>query len=163
MTVPGGLKPLWIAHAATSACCKAWERSGLSPSMVVIARPSACAKVIWHEGKACPSTITKQAPHSPVPQPYFVPVRLAPQRRAQSKGVSASMRRSTGWPLSVKADMNAPCPPAPVTSSQSALLQTKPQAGPDRARHANIHAARLIAGDDRACTKAPIVVAAGIR
>ncbi|KAH2558044.1 hypothetical protein KXV42_009029, partial [Aspergillus fumigatus] len=119
------------------------------PSMVVIARPSACAKVIWHEGKACPSTITKQAPHSPVPQPYFVPVRLAPQRRAQRKGVSASMRRSTGWPLSVKADMNAPCPPAPVTSSQSALLQTKPQAGPDRARHANIHAARLIAGDDR--------------
>ena len=63
--------------------------------MVVIRRPSALARLIWQAACASPSTSTMQAPQSPTPQPYLVPVRFIASRRAHSNGVCGSMRRST--------------------------------------------------------------------
>src|SRR3546814_4949734 len=60
--------------------------------MVVTNFPSAAAMVTWQERTASPSMSTVQAPQSPVPQPYFVPVRFDASRSAQSSGVAGSMR-----------------------------------------------------------------------
>src|SRR5437867_12831880 len=43
---------------------------------------------VWHERTDCPSTCTVHAPHSAIPQPYLVPVRLRLSRRIHNSGVS---------------------------------------------------------------------------
>jgi hypothetical protein len=101
MTMPGVQKPHWIACSATIACCTGCDRSRLNPSIVVIRRPSASPIVIRQLRSASPSTWTMQAPQSPSPQPYLVPVRFAASRSAQSSGVSGSMWKRTGRPLTV--------------------------------------------------------------
>jgi hypothetical protein len=73
--------------------------------MVVTLRPSASPSDSVQLGMAWPSTITVQAPHSPVPQPYLVPVRLAASRKAHSSGVSSGRRISSGWALIVRLAM----------------------------------------------------------
>ena len=45
---------------------------------------------------------TMQAPHSPAPQPYFVPVSFNPSRSTQSNGVSGGASVETGSSLSLK-------------------------------------------------------------
>ena len=62
--------------------------------MVVIAAPSACASGTRQLFTSCPSISTEQAPHSPSPQPSFVPVRPRSWR-------STSSSRDIGWPSSV--------------------------------------------------------------
>ena len=51
---------------------------------------AALERVVWQERVAAPSMWTVQAPQSPMPQPYFVPVMLSRSRNAQSKGISGS-------------------------------------------------------------------------
>src|SRR4030088_232705 len=58
--------------------------------MVTICLPAAVAMEVWQERVAAPSTWTVQAPQSPIPQPYFVPVMLSRSRSTQSKGISGS-------------------------------------------------------------------------
>ena len=43
---------------------------------------------IWQERTGWPSMYTVHAPHSAMPQPYLVPVRLRWSRRIHSSGVS---------------------------------------------------------------------------
>src|SRR6476646_9031603 len=62
--------------------------------MVVMAAPAACARGTRQLFTSCPSTRTEQAPHSPSPQPSFVPVRPRSLR-------STSSSRDIGWPSSV--------------------------------------------------------------
>ena len=76
---------------------------GLALAALFFAAPPAL--LIWQERIACPSTNTVHAPQSPSPQPNLVPVRLAPQRSAHSKGVCGSMRNSSGKPLTVRVDI----------------------------------------------------------
>ena len=45
---------------------------------------------VWQERVGWPSMTTVHAPHSAMPQPYFVPVRLRASRRIHSNGVSAA-------------------------------------------------------------------------
>src|SRR5271170_5655927 len=46
-----------------------------------------------------PPTWTVQAPHMPMPQPNFVPVRPTTSRMTQSRGVSSATSTVTGRPL----------------------------------------------------------------
>ena len=101
MAIPGVQKPHWIACSATSACCTGWERSRLRPSIVVTTRPSASPMEIRQLRSASPSTSTMQAPQSPTPQPYFVPVRLAASRKANNSGVEGSRSKRSGRALTV--------------------------------------------------------------
>src|SRR3546814_9194645 len=68
-------------------------------SIVVTSRPSHSAMVTRQLRIASPSISTVQAPQSPVPQPYLVPVRFDASRSAHKRGVSGSMRYSTGRSL----------------------------------------------------------------
>src|SRR6476620_9920331 len=62
--------------------------------MLTTVAPSAWATGTRHEQTGCPSISTVQAPHSPSPQPSFVPVRPRSLR-------STSSSRDIGWPSSV--------------------------------------------------------------
>ena len=55
-----------------------------------------------------PSTCTVQAPHSPIPQPNFVPVSPTTSRNAQSSGISAGASTVVGFPLMVSSKEVAP-------------------------------------------------------
>src|SRR5579863_3746089 len=56
--------------------------------MVVTLLPATCDTGVEHDRIALPSTCTVQAPHSPAPQPNFVPVNSSVSRRTQRRGVS---------------------------------------------------------------------------
>src|SRR5208282_2877158 len=56
-------------HANCSGCVVSTER----PSMVVMDLPTARDTGVTHERTVCPSRCTVHAPHSAIPQPYFVP------------------------------------------------------------------------------------------
>ena len=61
---------------------------GCNPSIVVMLSPSTALRATLHERVALPPTCTVQAPHRPMPQPNFVPVRPSSSRMTQSNGVS---------------------------------------------------------------------------
>src|SRR5271167_4645259 len=88
---------------ATQAFCNGWLESDDRPSMVVTFLLATCESCVWHERAALPSIWTVQAPHSPAPQPNFVPVSLRCSRTIQSSGVSASASTLAGLLLIVKA------------------------------------------------------------
>src|ERR1700676_4501055 len=54
---------------------------------------------IKHERTATPSRCTVQAPHSPMPQPYLVPVSPKASRSTHKSGVSGSISNSTDFAL----------------------------------------------------------------
>src|SRR3954468_10628668 len=58
--------------------------------MVVTRLPATAETGTWQERMASPSRCTVQAPQTPTPQPYFVPVRPRRSRRIQRSGVSGS-------------------------------------------------------------------------
>src|SRR5678815_3304495 len=64
--------------------------------MVLIIAPAACATGTRQLLTISPLRTTEQAPHSPSPQPSFVPVRCSCSRRT-------SNRRSSGWAFKVSA------------------------------------------------------------
>ena len=57
--------------------------------MVVMALPLATETGSWQERTATPSRCTVHAPHEPMPQPYFVPVRSSPSRSTHRSGMSS--------------------------------------------------------------------------
>src|SRR5207253_11252850 len=70
-----------------------------SPSMVVIFLPMARLACKKQERTARPSISTVQAPHWPMPQPYFVPVRPIESRSTHNSGVSGSASTEYWTPL----------------------------------------------------------------
>jgi hypothetical protein len=55
-----------------------------------------------HERTGFPSTRTVHAPHSPSPQPYFVPVSSSDSRSTQSRRVSGSASTARADPLTLR-------------------------------------------------------------
>lgn len=93
MIIPGVQKPQPKAVCSTKAF---WREERLSlvpnPSIVTICCPEdTCWTSTLQERRAMPSMSTEHAPHSPTPQPNFVPVRSRSSRRIQSRGSSGSV------------------------------------------------------------------------
>src|SRR5262245_60732933 len=92
--------------------------------MVTTFLPATADRLTWQDLSALPSMCTVQAPHSPAPQPYFVPVRPTWSRIAHSSGVFGSAPSETGLLLRVNEIMVPPddgdlgCP-APWVSARS--------------------------------------------
>jgi len=93
--------PAWqYPHCGTSrsfqaATTRGPDASAETPSIVVIAASPTDPTGVWHERTGCPSSRTVQAPHSPAPQPNFVPGMCRSSRRTQSNGLSGSAE--TSW------------------------------------------------------------------
>ena len=60
-----------------------------SPSIVVIGALAAMDTGVWHDRTGRPRRCTVQAPHWPMPQPNFVPLRFRTSRITHSRGMSA--------------------------------------------------------------------------
>src|SRR5213075_1119087 len=71
------------------------------PSMVVKLRSFASCAGIWQERTAFPFSRTVHEPHTPTPQPNFVPVRPNESRKIQTSGMSSSTSTSLCAPLMV--------------------------------------------------------------
>src|SRR5207247_9569163 len=67
--------------------------------MVVIFLPTARPACIKQDLTAAPSINTVQAPHWPIPHPYFVPVRPIESRSTHNNGVSGSASTEYWTPL----------------------------------------------------------------
>src|SRR5579859_4661875 len=67
--------------------------------MVTIGLPVAVATGVWQDRVATPSMWTVQAPQSPMPQPYFVPVMFSKSRSTQRRGIAGSSPRFVGCRL----------------------------------------------------------------
>ena len=65
-----------------------------TPSIVVIVRPSASAASTRHDGTRRPSSMTEQAPQSPVVQPSLVPVRPSSSRSAVEQRLVRARRET---------------------------------------------------------------------
>ena len=89
------LRNLKLIQAFCSGCCP----SGSSPSIVVTAASATLPTGVMQERVGRPPTCTVQAPHMPIPQPNFVPVRPIASRITQSSGVSSSTSTDTDRPL----------------------------------------------------------------
>src|SRR2546426_8397049 len=99
--------PVWqYPHCGTSsaiqACCSGCRPFADSPSIVVMFFPATCDTGVEHERTGLPSTWTVHAPHSPAPQPNFVPVSCSVSRRTQSRGVSGETFAFRSPPLDRK-------------------------------------------------------------
>ena len=70
--------------------------------MVVTDLPAISDTCTWHENARLPSTWIVQAPHSPVPQPNFVPVSLSCSRITHSSGVAGGASLDAGRPFTTK-------------------------------------------------------------
>src|SRR5262245_13403946 len=69
--------------------------------MVVTLRPATSETWVWQENARLPSMWTMQAPHRPVPHPYFVPVSFRPSRITQSSGVCGGASVDAGFPFTL--------------------------------------------------------------
>jgi hypothetical protein len=99
MTMPGVQMPHCAPLNSANACCSGW--SSPSPSMVVTSAPSTWATGIRHEQTGSPSTSTVHAPHSPSPQPSFVPVSPRSSRSTSSKRLRPGTRSSRSRPFTL--------------------------------------------------------------
>src|SRR5436305_9383431 len=70
--------------------------------MVVTFLPASCETGVEQERIGFPSTCRVQAPHSPAPQPNFVPVSCRVSRTTQSNGVSGGTETVFSLPLTRK-------------------------------------------------------------
>src|SRR5580704_9485169 len=83
--------PHWAPPESRKDCCRNCKRpSEARPSIVTIFAPFACSAGIRQLFTSIPSIKTEQEPHSPSPQPSFVPVNPSSCRRTSS-------RRSIGY------------------------------------------------------------------
>src|SRR5271156_748422 len=76
--------------------------------MVVTFFPTARETGVTQERTASPSSCTVQAPHSAIPQPYFVPVRPRFSRRTHSSGMAGSTSSEDRLPLTTRVSMAYP-------------------------------------------------------
>src|SRR5262249_46945670 len=74
---------------------------GATPSMVVMAYPSACTANIRQERAGAPSMSTVQAPHTPCSQPAWAPVSNKRSRRQSSRLMRGSTSTVRVSPLTV--------------------------------------------------------------
>ena len=72
------------------------------PSMVVISVPSACRMGMRQELIRSPLRMTAQAPHSPSPQPSFVPVNWRSSRRTSRRRFIGGASMVSCFPLMVR-------------------------------------------------------------
>src|SRR5580704_1904593 len=87
--IPGVQIPHCAPPCVINACCTAWSVSPFAkPSMVRILAPSACNAGTRQLFTSCPSISIAQAPHSPSPQPSFVPVNFNSSRNTSSSRAS---------------------------------------------------------------------------
>ena len=70
--------------------------------MVMIFASAASATSVWQDLVAWPSRRTVQAPHSPSPQPYFVPVSWRRLRKTERRVSSAGALTGDFAPLMVR-------------------------------------------------------------
>src|SRR3972149_11422011 len=109
--MPGVQNPHCTAHLSTNPFFTASAfGSAASPSMVTTSRPLQSAANSRQELSDAPSTRMVQAPHSPSPQPYLVPVRPSTSRSRFSalKADGTATRRPTPFrvnSISTFADM----------------------------------------------------------
>src|SRR5215208_2370935 len=101
--MPGVQKPHCTAPWATNDCrtvsaCLLFAR----PSIVVSSQPSQSSANNRHELTERPSTMIVQAPHSPSPHPYFVPVSPITSRSIDSALMPAPTVAVCFTPLRVK-------------------------------------------------------------
>src|SRR5262249_51235968 len=69
--------------------------------MVVTLLPATSDTWVWQENARLPSTWTMQAPHRPVPHPYFVPVSFSPSRITHNSGVCGGASVDAGFPFTL--------------------------------------------------------------
>src|SRR5208337_1439590 len=91
--------------------------------MVVTVLPATSFTSSVHERSAFPFTITVQAPQSPSPQPYFVPVRPRSYRRTHRRMRLGSTSKLTGFPFSLNPMVSfMSTPPGSASSVQRGSL-----------------------------------------
>ena len=103
MSIPGVQIPHWAPPASRKAACRPsrWSSSGASPSTVEMDAPSTWQSGTRHESTGAPSSRTVQAPHSPSPQPSFVPVSARSSRRTSRSRRMPGTSSSTASALTV--------------------------------------------------------------
>jgi hypothetical protein len=70
--------------------------------MVLMSAPFSSDTSTWQERVSVPPRCTEQAPHCPIPQPYFVPLRSSTSRSTHRSGVSGATSTVVGFPLTLK-------------------------------------------------------------
>jgi len=76
--------------------------------MVVIRFPAAANTGVMQDRVGCPSMWIVHAPHSPMPQPNFVPVIPRTSRSVQSSGISSGTSSLRGFPFTLSVIMAPP-------------------------------------------------------
>src|SRR5260221_417993 len=85
---------------ARNACCTALNvPASATPSIVQIFVPSACSAGIRQLLTSAPSISIEHAPHSPSPQPSFVPVKPACSRKTSSNRAIGYASNDSALPL----------------------------------------------------------------
>jgi hypothetical protein len=83
--MPGVQIPHCAPPCVMNACCTACNVSPIAkPSIVRISAPSACKTGTRQLFTSAPSISIEHAPHSPSPQPSFVPVNFNSSRNTSS-------------------------------------------------------------------------------
>src|SRR5207302_6195334 len=95
------IRPARPTPRRPSRCSCLRDPSGDSPSMVVTLLPAASASGVMHERMARPLSSTVHAPHTPTPQPYFVPSRPRRSPNTHSSGMRPSASTSRPTPLTI--------------------------------------------------------------
>ena len=91
------------AMCSTNLRCKGCNSSPFAmPSIVSILLPWASTPSTKHEQTRTPSTVTLQAPQSPVPQPSLLPVKCNSSRKTSSNVSLGSHKKSTSSLLIVE-------------------------------------------------------------
>src|SRR3990172_3163015 len=102
-TMPGVQNPHCTAHLSTKPFFTASAfGSAASPSMVTTSRPLQSTANSRQELSDAPSTRIVQAPHSPSPQPYFVPVNPSTSRSISRALISTGTVALRATPFSLK-------------------------------------------------------------
>ena len=110
INIPGVQKPHWIAPWSIKDFCNGWRDSRLPrPSTVSTFLPSTFGAKIKQALTGIPSNNAVQAPHSPIPQPSFVPVRPNFSRRSRSKVQWGGTSTWVSFPFSVNLISIEPC------------------------------------------------------
>src|SRR5258708_27720809 len=91
---PGWQYPHCGTCSAIQARCTACELFADRPSIVVIFFVPTAETAVWQDRTASLSRCTVQAPQSPIPQPYFVPVIFSLSRKTHNNGVSGETSKS---------------------------------------------------------------------
>src|SRR5271166_5709697 len=98
--------------------------------MVVIFAFAALETGVMQERTGCPPRCTVQAPHWPIPQPYFVPGRFSTSLSTHDSGVSAGTSTVCDRPFTVNLIVIAPFPKISPFQRACSALMFLPGSGP---------------------------------